>query len=541
MSSEYFSAINGLEVEPDGIEGREAQHVGEIAFREAHDARQAQTQVIETQETSGPKHTLIESDLRSIGAHFESPASSSDPQHLFVSSGASTYNYGTAATHRTHQRTAANLSSENERGPQTNERLGHDDDSALRRQQFLQRSHSSPFQDPTTGDSTSPYLWQPWSSPSSWLRIGLYAPPWSQHGWYTGLGIFRPAELAVAMSPTRELSISSSSCYHSERSQFLCDMHLSQEPSSDWQSIRDQLSDAWRWDVEYSTHYATGGARRSGCWTYTPVHFEEPKDVPLTIASIPVVIPVEYRWSPMSGSMPPPDPRPEAPIDCRAPITLELMKDIFLTFEGSIGFNLLINGLLQVIVPAVFDTAWASSHLPQRYGGLKVCYIERTLEPTMLPRTTDTSGVGLSLSLLDTPRGRIAPPSFDHSPARSPAKKTTLKFNAFIEARPLSTHRRGEHAGRMGLKVARKGSPFVVMSTHIITGAILAKSRWEAIFSLWSNARFARLEDDWNDRIEVWAGDQKVSIHLTFTNSNVTHRGLFRVDNPLVWNSREDV
>lgn len=150
------------------------------------------------------------------------------------------------------------------------------------------------------------------------------------------------------------------------------------------------MPEDWQWDIEYDNFYADDGSQH-GCWTCTPFEADAPEDYPLTIARSPVVVPVEYRWPPISGLIPPPDPRPAAPIDCRAPIALELARDIFLTFYGSIGFYVLIDGLLQVVVPAHFDTAWASLHFPHKYGGLKVCYIERTFEPTMQSGPTKTA------------------------------------------------------------------------------------------------------------------------------------------------------
>jgi len=285
----------------------------------------------------------------------------------------------------------------------------------------------------------------------------------------------------------------------------------------DWRSVQSMLPEAWKWDLEYRTvrtavhrHWAA----MYGSWTCTPLEPGEPMMYPLTIAKAPLVLPVEYRWPPANGLTPPPDPHPAFPLNCRAGLSIEVVRDIFLTFQGSIGFYLLINGFLQIIVPGDFDTSWASSHLPHKYGGLKVCYIEGTLEPSMLTSTTETSDTGASSNLLGTPSRKPAPSPLAHAPAQSSAKKTSLKLNDFKEARPLSAHRREKYTGRVGLKVAREGSPFVVMSTHIITEAILAKSSWEAVRSLWSDTQLTRLDHDWNDYIEIWASDQKVSEYL---------------------------
>jgi hypothetical protein len=288
--------------------------------------------------------------------------------------------------------------------------------------------------------------------------------------------------------------------------------HLSSETISwhHWREIHSRLPVDWKWDFEYHITNADHSGQH-GSWTCTPLEPDEPKCYPLTIAGAPVVLPVEYRWPPESGVTPPPDPRATTPIDCRATLSLELVKDLFLTFQNSIGFYVLINGLLQVIVPEDYDTSWASSHLPHKYGGLKVCYIEQNLEPTMLPSATDTSRITASGSPVGSHdiSGIFRPASLS---TQSVTKYPPLKLNDFIEARAVSNHRRERFSGRVGLRVTRAGlEPLVVMSTHVITEAILAKSHRDTIFGRGLDDRFRKLEDDWNKHVEIWARDKKVS------------------------------
>ncbi|KAF2825695.1 hypothetical protein CC86DRAFT_293828 [Ophiobolus disseminans] len=259
--------------------------------------------------------------------------------------------------------------------------------------------------------------------------------------------------------------------------------------------VQDSLPKSWRWDVEYQT----------GCWTCTPLEIETPEQFPLTIAGAPVVLPVEYQWPPMGGVNPPPDPRPSAPIDCKAAVPLEVVRDIFLTFEGSLGFYLLINGLLQVIVPEDFDTAWASSHLPHKYGGLKVCFISQTMEATMLPSTTETTKTKPPLASQGPSLSNLFRPSRSATAFSGP----TLRLNDYIEARPKANHRKEKYSGRIGLKVTKGSDPCLIMSTHIITEAILAKSHRSAIFGR-GRDRFEKLDIDWNEHVEVWAGNEKI-------------------------------
>ena len=284
-----------------------------------------------------------------------------------------------------------------------------------------------------------------------------------------------------------------------------------------WRDIQACLPADWQWDVEFHVTLAMNG-RQHGCWTCTPLELTKPKNYPLTIAQAPVIIPVEYHWPPTSGVTPPPDPRRVTPIDCRAKMSLELVKDIFLTYEGSVGFYVLVNGLLQVIVPKDFDTIWASSHLPHTYGGLKVCYIEQILEPTMLPSSTETTrtmshSTSLGSSLVAEMSGTARPsPQF-------PPGSFSLKLNDFIEAHPLSNHRRERFAGRIGLMVAEAGSPHLVMSTHVITEAILARSHRDAILGRKHDSHVQKLNGNWNDHVEIWAGSEKVSaVHFALDN-----------------------
>lgn len=270
-----------------------------------------------------------------------------------------------------------------------------------------------------------------------------------------------------------------------------------------WQAIHTRLPEAWRWDVDYHTTHSNGG-KDHGCCTCTPVEPDDPKNFPLTIAGTPVVLPVEHQWPPMAGVNPPPDPRPSAPIDCTSDIPLEVVRDLFLTFEGSVGFYLLINGLLQIIVPEGFDTVWASSHLPHKYGGLKVCYIPQTVEPTMFPSKTETTKSKSSPGSQSSGISSIFRPSKTSNISLS----QPLQINDFIEARAKSSHRKEKFAGRIGLKITKCGDPYLVMSTHVITEAILAKSHIAGIFS--KRDRFEKLDDNWNDHVEIWAGNEKV-------------------------------
>jgi len=263
----------------------------------------------------------------------------------------------------------------------------------------------------------------------------------------------------------------------------------------DWEEIQDQLPDSYKWDIEYVTTHDEAGAA-AGCWTCSPLQDVGSEQIPLTIAEAPVVLPIEHQWPPIGGVHPPPDPRPSALIDCRTKMPLETIRDIFLTFEGTLGFYVLISGLLQIIVSDTFDTTWASSHLPHKYGGLKVCYITNTMEPTMLQSNVATAPRTNALSQSQSSQLMSA--------TRQARSGQSLQLNDFIEARVSSTSRE-KFAGKIGLKVEKDGQPYLIMSTHVITEAILSKS----FFGL-NRDPLKRLQEDWNKNAEIWAGNAKV-------------------------------
>jgi hypothetical protein len=272
--------------------------------------------------------------------------------------------------------------------------------------------------------------------------------------------------------------------------------HVTNVQLDKWEQQRDLLPDSYKWDIEYEGQHSASD-HGYGCWTCMPLQGNEDTQIPLTIANCPVVLPVEYQWPPIGGVNPPPDPRISTPIDCRMEITTSMARDILLTFPGSLGFYMLVNGLLQIIVSEDFDTAWAASHLPHKFGGLKVCFIEGTMEPTMIPARVTTTD--------NTPSRHLS--SRLSSFRRSPRPDPQLQLNDFVEVRAGSSSRE-QYSGRIGLKVGKNEDTHLLMSTHVITEAILGK----AFFGLGMLSRDStrRLRDDWNTQIEIIAKNSKV-------------------------------
>jgi hypothetical protein len=277
-----------------------------------------------------------------------------------------------------------------------------------------------------------------------------------------------------------------------------------------WSEIRDSLPIAETADMQYAR--VNGTSEEHGAWTCLPMKTDA-SVFPLQIAKAPVVIPVQHRWPPMAGVAPPPDPRGTQLIDCRADLPDEIIQDIFSTFKGCSGVYLLINGYLQILVPDDFDMEWAASHYPHRFGGLKVSYIHDTRIPTMNSKKVSSSSTVTS----DRKSGTKIPKttSRDHKLTSSGHVATrSLQLNDIIAARPSSSLRRtAKYSGRIGLQIKKNEVPYLIMSTHVITQAMMHRDRISARLGRGRN----NLPEDWMKRVEVLVRNEKVYIlHLTF-------------------------
>ena len=123
------------------------------------------------------------------------------------------------------------------------------------------------------------------------------------------------------------------------------------------------------------------------CWTCTTSDTLSADAIPLSMHGIPIVIPVQNQYPPRAPLSPPSDPYPEF-LEPAAPVTDEMIEAIFDIYEEALGFYLLINGYLQIIVPDEFDYEQALSQRPRHFGGLEVSYITQSLIPTANQQTT---------------------------------------------------------------------------------------------------------------------------------------------------------
>ncbi|KAH4023843.1 hypothetical protein HBH70_077020 [Parastagonospora nodorum] len=294
-----------------------------------------------------------------------------------------------------------------------------------------------------------------------------------------------------------------------------------------WKDVRDSLPYPWKLDLQYDT--AGGGTGRHGAWTCRPMDPDRIIDYPLSIAGAPIVIPVQHRWPPMAGVAEPPDPRRLQLIDCNEAMPLETVRDIFLTFEHTVGFYLLINGLLQLIVPKNFDTEWAALHYPHRFGGLKVSYILDTRVPTATTTATTTSTL-TGHGNKGNPFSRASAGSNRVRPSKQPVAQS-LQLNDFIEARPTKSRGKAtRYSGRIGLQVSHNGLQCVIMSTHIITQAMIQRDRSFASL-IRGRVRANELPKDWVKRAEIWARNDKVGVvERTFDPGAATYPNGFSHD-----------
>jgi hypothetical protein len=243
------------------------------------------------------------------------------------------------------------------------------------------------------------------------------------------------------------------------------------------------------------------------CWTFTPSTEISPQDVPLFIAGAPVIIPVDYRYPLMGAVAPPPDPHPGI-INPREPLDIETIVMMLKDFEDALGFFLLLNGMLQIIVPDGFDYEWASSHKPNMFGGLRVCYIRQSLTPTAgldqtTQQTTSTSSNGKSEESWN-----IKPSFWSRKPS-SLIPTSNLNLDHTVEARVKDRRSKEKYAGKIGVKTRCNSEIYLTMSSHVITSAIFASDR-KSMLHRWRVDPQASLTKNWISKAVIYAHNTKV-------------------------------
>lgn len=218
--------------------------------------------------------------------------------------------------------------------------------------------------------------------------------------------------------------------------------------------------------------------QESSSWTCEP---SSPIEMPLAIDGHPVVIPVEYRYPLLGMFSPPPDPHPLF-ISSTTPILDEDAHCIFATFPGCLGFYLLVNGMLQVIMPETFNYGAGLPSLPSEFGGLRVSLTPESVCPTVgeassassapTPTTTRLKrmfGKGTAQSSKSTAYTKINGQRF-----ASPAKGTRVIPGWAIRATFPGSKSKERFEGKIGISVAPRddsSNRYVTVPTHLLTGA----------------------------------------------------------------------
>ncbi|PVH93348.1 hypothetical protein DM02DRAFT_229105 [Periconia macrospinosa] len=274
-----------------------------------------------------------------------------------------------------------------------------------------------------------------------------------------------------------------------------------------WKDLVQLLPESLRLGLQYNE------LDGSSCWTYTPNPAFTPTSIPLTIAGIPVVIPLKYRYPIRAPSGAPPDPYPFK-IDPTAMASSTIVDAIFNTFSDILGFYILINGFLQLLIPEDYDLEDALQRYPTRFGDLKISYVPFCVlstgsasEAPIAEASSSTSNapdhlrVSRGLGIVERTAAWAA-----LSTSRIMANRTIsssasihqLDFSSTLRARVLKQRSPSWFGGKPGV-LTRKGSKqFLTFSTHVATKALEeAKHKFSS-------------DESWTERVEVYHGNLKV-------------------------------
>jgi hypothetical protein len=208
------------------------------------------------------------------------------------------------------------------------------------------------------------------------------------------------------------------------------------------------------------------------CWTCSPIDSLSTHKVPITISDVPVVIPVESQYPLRAPVSPPPDPHPKF-IDPMVQITDGIISEVFSVYEDALGFYLLINGQLQIIIPDDFDYEYALSHRPREFGGLEVSYIMESMTPTAGFSSQVSEQVPQTLTNTSMPP-QSAPEFNDQLPTTHIDTILEMTIGSAIQASVKGSKLKDRFEGRVGLMTRMGDRTFVTIPTHIVTSALIA-------------------------------------------------------------------
>ncbi|KAL2277333.1 hypothetical protein FJTKL_00053 [Diaporthe vaccinii] len=252
------------------------------------------------------------------------------------------------------------------------------------------------------------------------------------------------------------------------------------KPISPWTTLSTQPPEDLQNDIEFNDR-----GQESSTWTCTPSTSIIPDEVPLRIDGHPVVLPIEYEY-PLTGIFSPtPDPHPFF-ISPSSQLSGKDIQHVFSTFPTCVGFYLLINGALQVLMPDGFDYEPSMPSFPSEFGGLKVSLIPETVCPTAgeasepTPTTTATS----TRTRFERIFGQSSSPSTVVGSARAiasagnpSANTAVVSVGCAIRAIVPGSKSKLRFEGKTGVAVTPRddnSKKYITIPTHLLTDAVLA-------------------------------------------------------------------
>jgi hypothetical protein len=238
-------------------------------------------------------------------------------------------------------------------------------------------------------------------------------------------------------------------------------------------------------DLQADMELNEKGQGEFSTWTCTPSIHIPSEQIPLRVDDHPVVLPVEYKY-PLTGMLsPPPDPHPLF-ISPQASLSDQDVHHIFSTFPTCLGFYLLVNGFLQVIMPDEFDYEQGLQSLPCEFGGLKVSLVPETVCPTAgelsvsSPTTTTTSTRTAFERIFgqSAPQTDVAGPARTEGPlANAPANAVGVSVGCTVRAVVSGSKSKQRFEGKTGVAISPlddNSKKFITIPTHLLTDAVLA-------------------------------------------------------------------
>lgn len=247
------------------------------------------------------------------------------------------------------------------------------------------------------------------------------------------------------------------------------------------------------------------------CWTCEPEAAQLGdtvfSQIPLKLKGLPVVIPAPTLSSasnqPVEAIKESSDPLPDFErIDPTLGLLLpdEIIDTIFSYFEGCLGFYLLVNGMLQVIVPENFECPRRST----TFRGLKVSYVAPNQIPTAGQSSASSSKSGSYPSKIAITSGKITPiPRIGATIAVSKGVKWSQ--NSLFDRIAPKRHERGN----IGLLVGESGGnkAFATLASHVIKNTLLNSGFTDQYFIDSRQSGKHWFHDTW-----VWSQDGKFGV-----------------------------